>query len=133
MAMIMYLAHVEIIVKDMDRAIDFYTKLGFSVLSKNEDHIRKVVFVGNGLAQLELFAFKKENVKESPPLKDDGIGINHIAFHVDDLEDAIEGLKKRGVEFTSEITKKITKTGKISFIFLRDPDGTRLQLFQGSY
>ena len=133
MAMIMYLAHVEIIVKDMDRAIDFYTKLGFSVLTENEDPIRKVVFVGNGLAQLELFAFKKENAKESPPPKIDGIGINHIALHVDDLESAIERLKKRGVEFTSEITKKVTETGKISFIFLRDPDGTRLQLFQGSY
>ncbi|MCJ7635111.1 VOC family protein [Candidatus Bathyarchaeota archaeon] len=128
MAMIMYLGHVAITVKDMDRAIDFYTKkLGFSVIRKGENPTTNVAIIGNGLTQLELLALKKENAKEMPPLKYDEIGIKHIAFHVDDLEGAIEGLKKRGVEFTSEIKKM----GKISHIFFRDPDGTQLQLIQG--
>ena len=133
MAMIMYMGHVAITVKDMDRTIDFYAKLWFSVLTESEDLNKKVVFIGNGLTQLELFAFKNGNAKEAPPLKDDEIGIKHMAFHVDDLEGAIEGLKKKGIEFTSEITKKVTKNGKVSFIFFRDPNGTRLQLIQGSY
>ncbi len=128
MAMIMYLGHVAITVKDMDRAIDFYTKkLGFSVIRKGINPTKNVVIIGNGLTQLELLALKKVNAKETPPLKDDEIGIKHIAFHVDDLEGAIEGLKKRGVEFTSEIRKM----GKISHIFFSDPDGTLLQLIQG--
>ncbi len=129
MAKIIYLGHVAITVKDMDRAIDFYTKLGFSVIRKSNNPTTNVVFVGNGLTQLELWALKKENAKEVPPLKEDEIGIKHIAFQVDDLEGAIEGFKKKGVEFTSEIETR----GKVSFIFFRDPDGTQLQLIQGSH
>ncbi len=126
MAMINYLGHVAITVKDMNRALDFYTKLGFSIIRKGENPTRKIAIIGNGLAQLELLALKKENANE-----DDEIGITHIAFHVDDMESAIEGLKKRGVEFTDEMTKHMTQTGKISVINFRDPDGTPLQLIQG--
>ena len=131
MAMINYLGHVAITVKDMDRALDFYSKLGFSVIRKGENPIRKVAIIGNGLAQLELLACKKEDAKEVPPLKDDEIGIKHIALHVDDMESAIDRLKKRGVEFTSEMTEHMTQTGKLSVISFRDPDGTPLQLIQG--
>ena len=127
MAMIMYLGHVAMTVKDMDRALDFYAKLGFSVLRKGNNPIKEVVIIGNGLTQLELFALKNGNAKEAPPLKEDVIGLKHIAFHVDDLEGAIEGLKKKGIEFNSEIKRP----GKISYIFFRDPDGAELQLIQG--
>jgi len=128
MVMIMYVDHVAITVKDMDRAVDFYTKkLGFSVLRKGETPMSNVVFIGNNLAQLELFALKKDGAKEGPPLKDNETGIKHMALHVDDIEGVIEELKKRGVEFTSDIGK----VGKRSYVFFNDPDGTRLQLLQG--
>lgn len=126
--MIQYVDHVAITVKDLDRSVEFYTKkLGFSVVRKDETPSLNIVFVGNGLAQLELFELKKGTAKEVPALKENEIGIKHIAFHVDDIEGVVEEMKKRGVEFTTEIRK----SGKRAYIFFKNPDGTSLQLLQG--
>lgn len=128
MSMIRYVDHIAITVKDLDRSVEFYTKkLGFSVLREAETPSLKIMFVGNELAQLELFEVKEGPAKEGPPLKDDEIGIKHICFHVEDLGKVVEEMKQKGVEFTSEIRK----SGERSHIFFKDPDGIVLQLLQG--
>jgi catechol 2,3-dioxygenase-like lactoylglutathione lyase family enzyme len=111
----------------MDRSVEFYKKLGFSVIRESDSPTRKIVFVGNGLVQLEIFEPKNEAAIEVPSLSENEIGIKHIAFHVDDIEGAVEKLKKSGIEFTSEISRR----GKRANIFFEDPDGTQLQLLQG--
>ncbi len=125
--MIPYVDHVAITVKDLARSVEFYTKLGFTALRKMETPSLNIVFVGSGLTQLELFELRKEVAKEVSPLKENEIGIKHIAFHVDEIEEVVEELKKKGVEFTTEIMK----TGRRTSIFFKDPDGTILQLIQG--
>ena len=125
--MIAYLDHVAITVKNLNRSIEFYTKLGFSVVRRAETTTLNIAFVGSGLARLELFELRKEAAKEVSQPKDNEIGVKHIAFHVDDIEGVVEELKKKGVEFTTEIAK----TGRRATIFFKDPDGTILQLIQG--
>jgi glyoxylase I family protein len=126
--MIKYVDHVAITVKDLAKSIEFYKdKLGFSVIREGDTPTQKMVFVGNDLAELELFEIKKGVAKEVPPLKADEVGIKHIAFHVDNLEGMVEEMKKKGVKFTTEINKR----GSRSHIFFKDPDGTILQLLQG--
>jgi len=127
MGMIAYLDHVAITVKNLNRSIEFYTKLGFSVVRRAETTTLNIAFVGSGLARLELFELRKEAAKEVSQPKDNEIGVKHIAFHVDDIEGVVEELKKKGVEFTTEIMK----TGRRTSIFFKDPDGTILQLIQG--
>ena len=126
--MIRYVDHVAITVKDLAQSIEFYTeKLGFSVLRKSESPSQKMVFVGNGLCELELFEIKNGVAKDAPPLKGDEVGIKHIAFHVDDIEGVVEEMKKKGVTFTTEIRR----SGSRANIFFKDPNGTLLQLLQG--
>jgi glyoxylase I family protein len=125
--MIRYVDHVAITVKDLAQSIEFYKKLGFSVLRESESPSQKMVFVGNGLCELELFEIKNGVAKDVPPLKGDEVGIKHIAFHVDDIEGVVEEMKKKGVTFTTEIRR----SGSRASIFFKDPNDTILQLLQG--
>ena len=125
--MIRYVDHVAITVKDLARSIAFYQKLGFAVIRQSENPTQRMVFVGNGLAELELFGLKDEAAKEVPPLQNDEVGLKHIAFHVDDLEGVVDALKQKGITFTTEIRR----SGPRASIFFTDPDGTILQLLEG--
>ena len=62
--MIRYVDHVAVTVKDMDRSVEFYKKLGFSVIREFDTTTQKIVFVGGGLAELELFEPKGEAAAE---------------------------------------------------------------------
>jgi catechol 2,3-dioxygenase-like lactoylglutathione lyase family enzyme len=125
--MIRYVDHVAITVKDLAQSIAFYAKLGFAVIRQSESPTQTMVFVGNGLAELELFGLKDGAAKDVPPLQGDEVGIKHIAFHVDDLEGVVKALKTQGVAFTTDIRR----SGSRASIFFKDPDGTILQLLQG--
>ncbi len=125
--MIRYVDHVAITVKDLARSIAFYQKLGFAVIRQGENPTQRMVFVGNGLAELELFGLKDGAAKEVPPLQNDEVGLKHIAFHVDDLEGVVDALKQKGITFTTEIRR----SGPRASIFFKDPDGTILQLLEG--
>lgn len=53
------------------------------------------------------------------------IGVNHIAFRVDDAEGAHETLKKTKINYREP--NYVEATGRTT-INLRDPDGWRMQL-----
>lgn len=126
--LIQYVDHVAITVKDMDRSIEFYTqKLGFTITRTSETPTMKIVFVGTGQVQLELFALKQDAAKPVPELQQDEIGIKHIAFNVTDLDALIKEFREKGINFISEIRQAGTRR----HIFFKDPDGTTLQLLQG--
>jgi glyoxylase I family protein len=125
--MIRYVDHVAVTVRDLERAIAFYAKLGFSVVRRGASASNKIAFVGNGLAELELFEPKTGVSGPARTLLEDEVGIKHIAFHVDDIDDAVATLEGRGVTFTSAVRR----TGTRAHVFFTDPDGTPLQLLQG--
>jgi catechol 2,3-dioxygenase-like lactoylglutathione lyase family enzyme len=123
--MIRYVDHVGITVRDLERSIAFYAKLGFSVVRRLPTASHEIVFVRNGLAELELFAPKTRVPGPVRPLHEDEV--EHIAFHVDDIDAAVATLDGRGVTFTSAVRRRGNRAG----ILFKDPDGTLLQLLQG--
>ena len=124
--MIKYVDHVAVTVKDVEKSVLFYKKIGFKVIRRLDSEAMKIVFVGNGLAELELFEPKK-GANAVPPLGELETGIKHIAFHVDNIDAAVEEFQGNGVQFTTEIRRR----GGRANIFFSDPDDTVLQLLQG--
>ena len=124
--MIKYVDHVAVTVKDVEKSVLFYDKIGFKVIRKLDSDTMKIVFVGNGLAELELFEPKK-GANAISPLGELETGIKHIAFHVDNIDTAVKEFEENGIKFTTEIRRR----GDRANIFFSDPDGTVLQLLQG--
>ena len=133
--------HIAVSVSDMEKALEFYRDLlGLEVMMDMELDgapaiealldvkglkMRYVLFGGEG-AQLNLLEFrnpKGENMAKKMRAYD--LGIHHIAFRVDDVEDAYNELSAKGVDFICPPQD----TGLSKAVSMRGPDGVVIELF----
>ena len=116
--MIRGIDHIELIVRDVDEHVSFFQAMGFELLQRTLHHggSAELKAPGEGQPVLEIHTVTGE----------ESIGINHIAFKVDDAREAYDALTAKGVGFAAE-PHLVEATGRTIANF-RDPDGWRLQL-----
>ena len=120
--------HIAIISSDYQKAKDFYVdKLGFKVKReverKDRDDFIITLEAPNGI-EIELF------VERNPPrrvTRPEAAGLRHLAFRVQDIEESVEKLNKKGIE-TEEI--RIDPQNGKRMTFFIDPDGLPLELHE---
>lgn len=125
----MRLLHTMIRVTDLDKSIDFYTRiLGMSLLRKHDhpDGQFTLAFVGYGKeeenAVIELtynWGIDKYEI---------GTAFGHIAIAVDDAYKACEDIKRNGGNIIREAGPM--KHGATIIAFVSDPDGYKIELIQ---
>jgi len=121
--------HAMIRVLDLDKSLDFYTRvLGMKLLRKSDYPGGRFTnaFVGygeagDGQAALEL----THNWDQEEPYER-GNGWGHIALRVGDIYATAERIKAHGVEFTKEPSPM--KHGTRVIAFIKDPDGYAIEL-----
>lgn len=140
--------HIAIIVNDFDKMIDFYSKiLGFEVLRIFEietEDFRKGVGIsdakakvahlsipGNGV-EIEMFEYSQKRERMEDLSIANAPGFRHMAFFVDNLEEAYESLKENGIEFYSEpiLVKEPESVAGFRFVYFKDPEGNIIELNQ---
>lgn len=120
--------HIAIISSDYKKAKDFYVdKLGFKVKReverKDRDDFIITLEAPNGI-EIELF------IEKNPPrrvTRPEAAGLRHLAFRVQDIEESVEKLNKKGIE-TEEI--RIDPQNGKRMTFFMDPDGLPLELHE---
>ena len=110
--------HIELIVSDVEPYVQLFQKLGFKLLTRTSHHGESVELQLPGPNQ-PIFEIHQVGGEEN-------IGVNHIAFQVDDAHQAYGELKEAGVTFDGGPTF-VEASGRLVVNF-RDPDGWRLQL-----
>jgi lactoylglutathione lyase len=113
---------------DLDRSVDFYTRLGFEELRRVPIRDEAVnVFMGlpGDGARLEL-TYNHGRVEPY----EIGTGYGHIAVSVDDLDGALERLAAQGIE--PERPPYRVREGGSRICFVRDPDGYRIEIIEKS-
>ena len=128
----MIFTHTSIRTSDMDRSIDFYTRLmGLKLLSRREipQNDAEIAFLqdpnGKG-ARLELTFFRKQkNFVQSEYEKR---VFDHIAFEIKDMEETLSVMRKSKVTISDE-PYKLGPTGPV-IAFIEDPDGTLIELIE---
>lgn len=125
----MRILHTMLRVGDLQRSIDFYTKvLGMSLLRKTENPEYKytLAFVGYGSnpdhAELELTYNHGTDSYEM------GTAYGHIAIGVDDAAKACADVKAAGGNVTREAGP--VKGGSTVIAFVQDPDGYKIELIE---
>ena len=145
MAKLLAMHHTSLTVSDLERSIAFYTNLGLEVLLRQtpggtylqkitsfpDAHIKQAhLSLPGGGHNLELFEYV------SPPgqpvrSRNCDPGNTHLAFVVDELDAVYERLVQDGVEFVSPpITIDAGANTGAKGLYLRDPDGFTIELFQ---
>ena len=126
----MRLLHTMLRVGDLQRSIDFYTKvLGMKLLRTTDRPEQKytLAFVGYGSnpehAELELtynYGVDKYEL---------GTAYGHLAIGVDDVHAACDRIRASGGSITREPGP--VKGGTTMIAFVQDPDGYKIELIQG--
>ena len=127
----MQLLHTMLRVGDLQRSIDFYTRvLGMRLLRTTERPEQKysLAFVGYGSnpehAELEL------TYNHGVSRYDLGNAYGHIALGVDDLDATLAALKEQGIEPEREPYR--VREGGSRICFVKDPDEYRIELIDQS-
>ncbi len=120
--------HIAIICSDYPKSKHFYSEiLGFKILlevyREERQSYKLDLEVGNQY-QIELFSFPGPPARASRP---EAAGLRHLAFEVDDIDEAIDRLQANGV--ITEPIRIDEFTGK-RFTFFADPDGLPLELYE---
>ena len=116
------LAHIGVFVKDIDKSIDYYKRLGFT-LDKEEQPSIRIAFLSAGNCLIELV-----EQKELPP-RQAGV-VDHIAMVVDNIDEAIENAKANGIDVDASQVNSMDILGGIKNVFFEGPDGERLEFFE---
>jgi glyoxylase I family protein len=120
--------HIAIICSDYERSKHFYTQvLGLKVVQevfRSARNSYKLDLEVGGQYQIELFSFPDPPSRPSRP---EAAGLRHLAFEVDDVQNAIDEIEKFGV--VTEPIRVDELTGK-RFTFFADPDELPLELYE---
>jgi len=120
--------HIAIIVSDYEKSKSFYTDvLGFTIdreVNRVERQSFKLDLSLNGHYVIELFSFPNPPQRPSRP---EATGLRHLAFQVDDIEEAISELVKKDIH--PEPVRIDEYTGK-KFTFFADPDDLPIELYE---
>jgi glyoxylase I family protein len=145
--MISGFSHVTVSCSDIEQSVDFYTTLGLRLVR----HIGELDSAGvakafalprghltvvhlapsdaDGSVMIDLVQWLDPLPGEPAYSRLDSLGINRIAFRVDDIDGTVEKLRNAGVEFLTDTVEDFGRG--VRSIVTRDPDGTFLQLIEG--
>ncbi len=120
--------HTMIRVKDMDRSLDFYTRLMGMKLLRRKDYPEgrfSLAFVGYGAEINHAVIELTHNWDQDKPYELDG-GYGHIAIAVDDIYATCADLKAKGANIIREAGPM--KNDTLHLAFVQDPDGYKIEL-----
>ncbi|BBR11133.1 lactoylglutathione lyase [Aeromonas caviae] len=123
----MRILHTMLRVGDLQRSIDFYTRvLGMTLLRKSENSEYKytLAFVGYGDEKDEAVIELTYNWGVSE--YEIGSAYGHIALEADDIYATCEALRAAGAKITREPGP--VKGGTTVIAFVEDPDGYKIEL-----
>jgi glyoxylase I family protein len=123
-----HIHHVAIIGTDYVKSKYFYTEvLGLKIVRevyREQRDSYKLDLEVAGLYQIELFSFPNPPARPSRP---EAAGLRHLAFEVDDIDEAVFHIKEYGIEVEPIRIDEFTDK---RFTFFADPDGLPIEFVE---
>ncbi|MDD3524046.1 MAG: methylmalonyl-CoA epimerase [Candidatus Cloacimonadaceae bacterium] len=128
--MIKHISHIGIAVKDLDEGIAFYEKLGLILEGTEEvpSQMVKVAFFPVGDTRIELLAPTSEESPIAKFIEKKGEGIQHIAFAVEDLPQALKDTEEDGIRLIDKEPRPGAHGADIAFLHPKSTGGVLIEL-----
>ena len=123
--------HIGIAVKSLDRAGRFYTDvLGLPVQETEtvEDQKVTVAFIPVAGSEVELLESTEPDGPVARYIESKGEGIQHIAYRVENIDEALAELKEKGVRLIDQEPRKGAGGARIAFIHPKETNGVLVEL-----
>lgn len=124
--------HVAIAVASLDDVLPVYRALGLEVAHREEVAGQKVVtaFLPVGESRIELLEPTDEESPVGKFLARRGPGLHHICFAVDDIEEALAELQRRGFRLLNATPVAGADGKKVAFLHPDSGKGVLIELSQ---
>ena len=115
------LDHITVITKDLNKTKDFYV----NILGMNIDYNRPPFKFDGIWLSLKKRAVVHVVVKDEHIIDENLLPtLDHVAFRAKDMKNIKLNLKKNSISYE----EKVTPDNKISQIFLKDPNGIKIEI-----
>jgi methylmalonyl-CoA/ethylmalonyl-CoA epimerase len=128
---IKHIDHIGVAVKSIEQAGKFYTDvLGLKIqgVENVADQKVNVAFIPITDSEVELVESTHPDGPVAKYIESRGEGIQHIAYRVEDIEEALAELKAKGVRLIDEQPRKGAGGAKIAFIHPKETNGILVEI-----
>ena len=125
------IAHLGIVVKDLDAALNLFTgALPLDLVHTEDYQGMKIGFIPVGDSSIELLQDVSGSSSIKKFLDNNGEGIHHIAFEVDDIEQAVAELKEKGIRLIDEKPRAGAHGMSVAFMHPKATHSILMELVQ---
>ena len=125
-----YIEHIGIAVKNLDESIRFYENvLGLkchNIEFVKDQKVRTAIFK-IGESKIELLETTDPEGPIGRFIKDKGEGIHHIAFAVNDVQEALNEVKSKGISLVDNVPRKGAEDLNIAFLHPKSTNGVLME------
>ena len=125
-----YIEHIGIAVKNLDESINFYENvLGLKchkIEEVKDQKVRTAIFK-IGESKIELLETTDPEGPIGRFIKDKGEGIHHIAFAVNDVQEALNEVKSKGIYLVDNVPRKGAEDLNIAFLHPKSTNGVLME------
>ncbi len=132
---IKHIDHIGIAVKSIEQAGKFYTEiLGLKIqdIENVADQKVNVAFLPITDSEVDLLESTEPDGPVSKYIDARGQGLQHIAFRVENIEEALEELKSKGVRLIDQTPRNGAGGAKIAFIHPKETNGVLVEICERS-
>lgn len=127
--------HIGVAVEDLDEAVHLYRdKLGMAEQHREmvEEQGVDAVLLEIGDGHVELLSPLAPDTAVGRFLERHGPGMHHVAYRIDDIEAALEQVRKAGLRLIDEEPRNGIRGSRVAFVHPKDTDGVLTELVQPS-
>ncbi|SDT88716.1 methylmalonyl-CoA epimerase [Desulfobacula phenolica] len=128
---ILKIDHIGIAVSSIDEKKNFWTDALGLKLEKTETVLEQsliTAFLSVGESELELLESTSDEGPVAKYIEKKGEGIQHVAFQVENLEQALAELKEKGIQLIDQTPRKGAGGSKIAFLHPKATSGVLVEL-----
>ncbi len=128
---ILKIDHIGVAVNSFDQSKGFWNEiLGLPLEGTETVEEQKVTtaFLPVGDSEVELLESTASDGPVAKYIEKKGEGVQHIAFRVDNIENALEELKQKGIRLIDEKPRRGAGGGKIAFLHPKSTNGVLVEL-----
>ncbi len=127
--MVKHISHIGIAVRNLEEGIAFYEKLGLTLEAIEEvpSQMVKVAFFPCGDTRIEVLAPTSEESPIAKFIEKKGEGIQHIAFAVDQLPEALSEATDKGIQLIDKTPRPGAHGADIAFLHPKSSHGVLIE------
>lgn len=123
--------HIGIAVKNLNETVAFYRDImGLEVSATEEFSGMKIAFLRIGESELELLEDMTTDGAIARYIAKRGEGIQHVAFRVNNIEQALDDMRAKGVTCIDEKPRPGARKAKVAFLHPKSTKGVLIEFVE---